>query len=81
MAPELICNKSYQGHVVDLFSLGVILFVMYVGRPPFNVADQNDDLYKIILDNEFDYFWQVHSQDKTEGFFTEDFKNLIWLML
>ena len=39
MAPELLSNKSYQGHVVDLFSLGVILFVMYVGRPPFSVAD------------------------------------------
>ena len=54
---------------------------MYVGRPPFSVADQNDDLYKLISCNEFDYFWQVHGQDKHAGFFTDDFKSLMQLML
>ena len=77
MAPEIICNKEYRGNTVDLFALGIILFVMYVGRPPFSIADGNDDLYKLIASNEFGYFWQVHSQDKPPGFFTSDFKNLM----
>lgn len=28
MAPEIITNNPYQGQVVDLFALGVILFIL-----------------------------------------------------
>jgi len=48
MAPELLSKSQYNGHVVDLFSLGVILFIMYSGRPPFTVASDTDDLYRLI---------------------------------
>lgn len=38
MAPEILLKEPYQGHVVDLFALGIILFIMYSGHPPFASA-------------------------------------------
>jgi len=35
MAPEILDGLPYQGQVVDLFALGVILFIMHSGHPPF----------------------------------------------
>ena len=50
MAPELLIrqDKGYNGNVVDLYALAVILFVMYSGRPPFTVAAKSDDLYNLL---------------------------------
>jgi len=31
MAPEIHAGNGYQGHEVDLFALGIILFIMYCG--------------------------------------------------
>ena len=45
MAPELLKKMSYHGHVVDLFALGVVLFTMYAGNPPFQAASHNDEIY------------------------------------
>jgi len=38
MAPEILLKESYQGHVVDLFALGIILFILYSGHSPFRCA-------------------------------------------
>ena len=34
MAPELVTEMPYN-HTTDLWSLGVILYELYVGQPPF----------------------------------------------
>ena len=34
MAPELVQEKPYN-HTADLWSLGVILYELFVGKPPF----------------------------------------------
>jgi fused len=34
MAPELVQEQPYN-HTVDLWSLGVILYELHVGQPPF----------------------------------------------
>lgn len=34
MAPELVKEQPYN-HTVDLWSLGVILYELFVGQPPF----------------------------------------------
>ena len=35
IAPEQIDSQAYSGEKRDIWSLGVILFQMVVGRPPF----------------------------------------------
>lgn len=43
MAPELVQEKSY-GRTVDLWSLGIILYELYEGKPPF----YTNNIYKLI---------------------------------
>jgi serine/threonine protein kinase len=81
MAPEILLKEPYQGHVVDLFALGIILFICYSGHPPFNSAHPSDAHYKLISTNRADLFWKYHSNRKVQGFYTEEFKDLITSML
>lgn len=81
MAPEILLKEPYQGHVVDLFALGIILFILYAGHPPFNMAHPNDSHYKLIATNRADLFWKYHSNRKPAGFFSDSFKDLITNML
>ena len=48
MAPEIVSSQPYQGQVVDLFALGVILFTMYSGYPPFSIAREDDRYYGLL---------------------------------
>lgn len=43
MAPELFLNKGYDGTKTDVFALGIVLFALLLGRPPFHIADPNND--------------------------------------
>lgn len=81
MAPEILGNQKYQGHVVDLFAAGVILFTIHAGHPPFNSALQKDSHYKLLAMNRADLFWKTHERNKTPGFFSDNFKDLITNML
>jgi len=54
MAPEIQeldrgDGKPYSGPEVDLFALGVILFIMYTGVPPFVMATRTDPHYKLFF--------------------------------
>jgi serine/threonine protein kinase len=51
MAPEILERKRYQGHVVDLFALGVILFMMYTRDRPFEEALTSDYRYELLAKN------------------------------
>ena len=46
MAPEIHLKLSYSGISIDNFALGIILFVLYSGNPPFNKADPKDIYFK-----------------------------------
>ena len=38
VAPEIILNQEHTP-AMDVFSLGVVLFIMLVGRKPFNIKE------------------------------------------
>jgi serine/threonine protein kinase len=81
MAPELITKTAYFGHSVDLFALGIILFILYSGHPPFNSANPQDPHYRLLAEGRADMFWKQHSKSKPTGFFSESFIDLITNML
>ena len=82
MAPELLLKRPYQPQVVDMFSLGVIFFMMYTGNAPFERADYKDPLYKLIALNEQSTFFKYHQAQLPRGRkFSAEFKDLMSMML
>jgi len=61
--------------------MGIILFILYSGHPPFATAHPEDPHYKLIATNRADLFWKTHSNKKPAGFFSDQFKDLITNML
>jgi serine/threonine protein kinase len=47
MAPEITLKKEYDGRAVDMWALGVLLFVMLTGTFPFKGISESDLYYKI----------------------------------
>ena len=46
MAPEMHLNKRpYNCFLAEIFTLGVVLFTLVSGHPPFNKADTEDVYY------------------------------------
>jgi serine/threonine protein kinase len=68
MAPEvkLLINDPdiiYDGKAIDVFSAGVILFVIVVGIFPFIEAKPEEPNYKLIYENNFDEYWANFDPD------------------
>ena len=59
MAPEVESASTYKGVQADIFSLGVLLWIVYYGRPPFEKASENDRFYSL-LQRKPDIFWRLH---------------------
>lgn len=49
MAPEVRNGLAYDGRKSDIFSIGVILFMIVKGYWPFNYADKKDIFYNCII--------------------------------
>jgi hypothetical protein len=45
MAPELFLTEPYKGEPVDVFAIGVTLFVMFVIENPFQFVNDENDHY------------------------------------
>lgn len=50
LAPEIILNRGYSGFGTDIWSLGVLLHTLVLGKVPFK-ADTLDELYDCIVEN------------------------------
>jgi len=61
IAPEILDNKNLDGHSfeVDIWSLGVILYTMLVGQPPFQTDDVKTT-YKRIQACKYEFPTNVH---------------------
>lgn len=78
-APEILNKKPYVGSTADLFSCGVILFILVTGKLPFGKAVLFDNYYKHFVKSQYENFWAVMSP-KIEAV-SDEFKSLINLML
>ena len=64
MAPEIHHNEPYEAKPVDVFSAGVIMFIMATGTHPFNgTATADTKLYKSIAAKKSDVFWKWHKKN------------------
>ena len=77
MPPEIKELKTYDGQKADMFSVGVILFIIVQGIFPFSEAKPDEYFYKMIVEKDFAKYW---SKTGGENLSTE-FKDLIIKML
>lgn len=82
MAPEIHEGNAYNGKSVDVFALGVLLFVMVIGKYPFVSAKKTDCMFKLVHLNKMQLFWKITTRNKQElKDLSTEFKELIGLML
>jgi serine/threonine protein kinase len=81
-APEILNRTPYNPIPADIFSIGVILFILVTGKFPFNKAMYNDPHYKFIINDDFDSFWNhVYKSTSINLSLSEEFKSLINFLL
>jgi len=62
-APELLLNQKYDLKC-DIFSVGVILFILLAGYPPFEQAARTDKWFKPLSKGKYDKFWRAHQKSQ-----------------
>jgi serine/threonine protein kinase len=73
MAPEIKEGKTYDGTQVDLFSVGVIIFIIVQGIFPFKEARKEEYFYNLLLTGQIEtYFEKVNGTG-----LSSDFKDMI----
>lgn len=65
MSPEVFGRKPYTGPAADVWSAGIVLFVMLAGFPPFNHAAEGDWWFDAITSGLADAFWAAHERTVT----------------
>lgn len=76
MAPEIKEGKVYDGKQIDMFSTGVILFIIVQGIFPFKEAKKDEYFYNLLMQGKLEQYWK-----KTGGqHLSDDFKDLILKM-
>ena len=63
-APEMFCcaTKGYDGVYADIFSLGIVLFILVMGFYPFDKPSITDSKYKLISKKDYNGFWKKCEQ-------------------
>ena len=64
VAPEVLRRQGYSS-AVDLWSIGVITYILLVGYPPF-YEENNVELFQVIMRGEYEFdspYWDNISKD------------------
>jgi len=77
MAPEIKEGKIYDGLKADMFSVGVILFIMVQGIFPFSEARTDEYFYRLLIDGDLETYWLKTGGENLSA----EFKDLITRML
>jgi len=75
-APEILKRETYT-KACDIFSCGVVLFILITGYPPFEMARRDDKWYKPLCDLNKKLFWKLHRKVKID----DDCRDLLTGML
>jgi len=68
---------KYCGFKADVFALGVALFLLVNGFPPYyNKASGNDPYYKFFVEGKQVIYWQILLK-KFKKSYSDEFKDLI----
>jgi len=76
IAPEILLRRPYYGKSADIFSLGIVLFILVTGKLPFKMALPNDNLYKYIALGDYVEFWKRKNINISPSFM-ELFDNMV----
>lgn len=77
-APEILSKKPYDGEKIDIFSAGVTLLSLVLGKFTFKNASEDDPLYSLIISKNYEKFWNKILGNKK---LSDDFKDLYMKMV
>ena len=77
VAPEVLTDHTYDGRRVDLFSMGVLVFIMVQGKFPHGTKILKDKYYDMIKNKRYDAYFKA--VDGTG--LSQNFKDLIMSLL
>eukprot|EP00829_Urostomides_striatus_P008931 TRINITY_DN1982_c0_g1_i1.p1 TRINITY_DN1982_c0_g1~~TRINITY_DN1982_c0_g1_i1.p1 ORF type:complete len:251 (-),score=74.74 TRINITY_DN1982_c0_g1_i1:12-764(-) len=80
MAPEINKHLPYNPEKADIFAVGVLLFIMVTGLPPFRRAAENSQLYQMLCNKNAE-FWKYTTSKNTPTVFSDDLISIVNQML
>ena len=63
MCPELVAKCAYDAKKADIFSIGVVLYVLAKASPPFVLADPNQDVYYKTMQVNPVHYWNSMDEE------------------